>query len=187
MPRNKEYNEQAVIEKAMALFWRNGYETTTVRMLEKEMGINQFSIYSSFGNKQGVFAESIKCYKTKIKSIADKLKDSKNGVTGIKQYFYDFLAFSKENDTCKGCLVTNTVNELGKDADPVLMEQLLKFSDEIKGSFVTNLKQDAGKDAKLIDRQANFLMTSMIGITVASKFYNNKQLKDSIETIFENL
>jgi AcrR family transcriptional regulator len=39
----------------MSLFWRNGYESTSVRMLEKEMGINQFSIYASFGSKQGVF------------------------------------------------------------------------------------------------------------------------------------
>jgi AcrR family transcriptional regulator len=43
-----------VIEKAMSLFWRNGYQNTSVRMLEKEMGINQFSIYASFGNKHGV-------------------------------------------------------------------------------------------------------------------------------------
>lgn len=43
----------------MALFWRNGYETTSIQMLEKEMGINKFSIYSSFGNKEGVFIESL--------------------------------------------------------------------------------------------------------------------------------
>ena len=46
MARKKQYNEAEVIEKAMRLFWRNGYESTSVRMLEKEMGINQFSIYN---------------------------------------------------------------------------------------------------------------------------------------------
>jgi AcrR family transcriptional regulator len=71
MARNKQYNEQEVIEKAMSLFWRNGYQNTSVRMLEKEMGINQFSIYASFGNKHGV-VESLKCYKTKIYSILKK-------------------------------------------------------------------------------------------------------------------
>jgi AcrR family transcriptional regulator len=58
----------------MSLFWRNGYQNTSVRMLEKEMGINQFSIYASFGNKHGVFVESLKCYKTKIYSIFEKYK-----------------------------------------------------------------------------------------------------------------
>ena len=59
MARKKEYIEDEVIEKAMALFWRNGYETTSIQMLEKEMGINKFSIYSSFGNKEGVFIERL--------------------------------------------------------------------------------------------------------------------------------
>jgi hypothetical protein len=73
MARNKQYNEQEVIEKRCLLFWRNGYQNTSVRMLE-EMGINQFSIYASFGNKHGVFVESLKCYKTKIYSIFENYK-----------------------------------------------------------------------------------------------------------------
>jgi hypothetical protein len=35
MARNKQYNEQEVIEKAMSLFWRNGYQNTSVRMLKR--------------------------------------------------------------------------------------------------------------------------------------------------------
>ncbi len=96
MARKKQYIEQEVLEKAMALFWRNGYESTSVRMLEKEMGINQFSIYASFGSKQGLFLESINAYKRKMHCIKDKLEKSGNGTLGIKQYFYDFLDFSKE-------------------------------------------------------------------------------------------
>jgi hypothetical protein len=45
MARNKQYNEQEVIEKAMSLFWRNGYQNTSVRMLEGDG--HQFSIYAS--------------------------------------------------------------------------------------------------------------------------------------------
>ena len=59
MARKKEYIEEEVIDKAMHLFWKKGYENTSMKMLEKEMGINKFSIYSSFGNKDGVFIECI--------------------------------------------------------------------------------------------------------------------------------
>lgn len=187
MARKKQYIEQEVLEKAMSLFWRNGYESTSVRMLEKEMGINQFSIYSSFGSKQGVFLESINTYKKKINCITDTLENSKNGVTGIKQYFYDFLEFANENDVNKGCLVTNTVNELGENADPVVMVELVKFASNIKRLFVNNLKQDFEKDTETIERQANYLMTSLLGISMASKIFDKKQLEDSIETAFNNV
>jgi hypothetical protein len=42
MARNKQYNEQEVIEKAMSLFWRNGYQNTSVRMLERKWALINF-------------------------------------------------------------------------------------------------------------------------------------------------
>lgn len=74
MARKKEYIEDEVIERAMNLFWRNGYESTSMQMLEKEMGINKFSIYSSFGSKHGVFLESLKSYKGKVSTLLEKFK-----------------------------------------------------------------------------------------------------------------
>ena len=41
MSRQKGYKEEEVVEKAMNLFWRNGYEATSMAMLEQEMGINK--------------------------------------------------------------------------------------------------------------------------------------------------
>ena len=54
MPRKRKYKEKDVLRKAMLIFWAFGYEATNVRLLETEMGINQFSIYSSFKNKKNI-------------------------------------------------------------------------------------------------------------------------------------
>ncbi len=185
MARKKEYNEDEVIEKAMQLFWSNGYETTSVRMLEKTMGINQFSIYSSFGSKKGVFLESIKCYRNHIKNITNKLNASDDAIEGLKQYFYDFLNFSMDKNISRGCLVTNTVNELGDKTDPKIIAELVKFSDELKNLFVNNLKKNPEKDEQTIEKQANYLVTAMMGLSTASKIFNKKKLEDFIETTFE--
>ncbi|TGV03542.1 TetR/AcrR family transcriptional regulator [Flavivirga rizhaonensis] len=188
MARKKEYIEEEVIEKAMNLFWRNGYETTSVRMLEKEMGINQFSMYSSFGNKQGVFLESVKCYKKKAKeALVDKLKQSTNGVEAIKEYFYNFIEFSKDTKTNKGCLLTNTVNELGEHADTVIMSEIIKFATDIKSHIIKKLETDKQKDSETIAKQANYLMVSLQGLSVASKMFEKQQLEDFIESAFESL
>ncbi|AIZ41907.1 MULTISPECIES: TetR/AcrR family transcriptional regulator [Cellulophaga] len=185
MARKKQYNEEEVINKAMRLFWKNGYEATSVRMLEKEMGINQFSIYASFKNKQGVFLESIKNYKKEINGIKEILRQSNNGVTGIKQYFYNFLEFSKEGTLRKGCLVTNSVNEIKDDADPEVMVELKKFANEIRTLFVSNLKQDDQR--KEIECKADFLMNSLLGLSIASKVFDKDQLENIIEVTFKNL
>jgi TetR/AcrR family transcriptional repressor of nem operon len=187
MARKKQYIETEVIDKAMRLFWRNGYENTSVRMLEKEMGINQFSIYASFKNKEGVFLQSIKHYNTEIKQITDTLEKSNNGVLGIKKYFYDFLEFSKENAIYKGCLVTNTVNEIKENTDPEIMAELKKFSSNIRNKFVRNLKQDDLKGEKIIEQQADYLMNGLLGLSISSKVFKEDQLKGIIEMTFLNL
>lgn len=187
MPRQKQYNEEEVIEKAMDLFWRQGYESTSTRMLEKEMGINQFSIYSSFGSKQGVFIESIKCYRSKIGTILDKLAASENGLEGIKQFFYDFLEFAKDLEHPKGCLVTNTVNEMGRNGDPMVTEEIMKFQKEIKALFLRNLSQDKSKSKRTLEVQANYLLISKAGLSMAVKAFSGKMLEDYIETTFEKL
>tara|TARA_R100000935_G_C2778322_1_gene140599 strand:- start:232 stop:795 length:564 start_codon:yes stop_codon:yes gene_type:complete len=184
MARTKQYNEEDVILKAMNLFWRNGYEATSVRMLEKEMGINQFSIYSSFGNKHGVFVESIKAYKSELNSIRNILKNSNNGIIGIRQFFYDFLEFTKDNERWKGCLVCNTVSELGSKAEPDLMVELMKFTEELRSLFVYNLKQEKHRTEEEIERESNFLTTSMLGLSLGSRIQNGSALEDYIEMIF---
>ena len=186
MPRAKKYNEEEVIEKAMNLFWRNGYETTSMQMLEKEMGINKFSIYSSFGSKNCVFLESLKCYKQKLNKLLNKLKESENGILGIKQYFFDFIDFTKETEFGKGCLVTNTANEIGEDADEQIKDSLRSFTEEVKQVFSKILKQDRTKDASTIEQQADFLIISMFGLSSATRIFTKEQLHNYIENIFKN-
>ncbi len=187
MARKKAYNEQEVLEKAMHLFWRNGYENTSTRMLEKEMGINQFSIYSSFGSKQGVFVESIKLYKKKIKEITTILDNSDNGVEGIKNYFYDFLKFSTDNNMPKGCLLANTVNELGMNGDEVILSEIYSFIDKLKKSFLVKLSKDKTEDTAVLAKQADHLVVSMVGLSLVSKIFDREMLTNYIETIFDNL
>lgn len=187
MARKKQYIEEEVIEKAMHLFWRNGYEATSVRMLEKEMGINQFSMYSSFGSKHGVFLESLKCYKGKINTIFKKLKESDKGVDGIKEFFYNSLSFSTEMGGHKGCLVTNTSNEFAQQEDELISNQMNEVMSTLKEIFIEKLKTDSSKDAETILKQANYLVIAKQGLAVASKIFSDKELEDYIELTFKNV
>ena len=187
MPRTKNYNEQEVIEKAMHLFWRNGYENTSMQMLEKEMGINKFSIYSSFGSKNGLFIESLKCYKTKINSMFEKFQKASNGVDDIKQFFYDSVSVNQFLGNQKGCLVTNTYNEFSESDDALIKDQMIVFMDTIKKLFIEKLKMDSFKDEATVLKQANFLLLAKHGLAAASRVNTQKEINDYIEMTFKNM
>lgn len=187
MARKKEYIEEDVIEKAMQLFWKNGYATTSMKMLENEMGINKFSIYSSFGSKNDLFLESIKCYKKKLSLILDKLENSNNGIKGIEQYFNDFLEFSKEENIAKGCLITNTAIELGEGNEPKIKDHLQQFTSHIRALFINNLKQVPSIKTEEIDEKGDHLIISLFGLASASKAFKKAQLDVFIKNTFNTI
>ncbi len=186
MSRKKSYSEDEVIEKAMYTFWKNGYKATSVRMLEKEMGINQFSIYASFKDKDGVFLKSLQFYKKKLyHAMLEDLNNSENGVESIKKYFYDFLEYSKENGTYKGCLLTNSVNEI--EGNEIFIAEIAQFATRIRNIFKKILATDKNKNEQLIEKQANYLIVALQGVSVASRMLGKEQLNDFIEEVFVNL
>ncbi|GER58888.1 TetR/AcrR family transcriptional regulator [Patiriisocius marinus] len=187
MARKKEYIEEEVLEKAMNLFWKNGYETTSMQMLEKEMGINKFSIYSSFGSKHGLFIESLKCYKTKIRSIFEKFSKASNGVADIKEFFYDSVNSNFNNEELKGCLLTNTYNEFSETEDQLIKEEMASFMDNLKGSFIEKLRMDSSKDEETILKQANYLVLAKHGLAAAARVNSKQEIKDYIEMTFKNI
>jgi len=187
MARKKAYKEEEVVEKAMNLFWQNGYKTTSMHLLEKEMGINKFSIYSSFGDKHGLFLESLKCYKLKVSVIIEKFKNASNGVADIKQFFYDSVATDFKESTQKGCLITNTYHEFSKSEDLLIREQISSFMTQIKEIFTEKLKKDATKDAATIQKQTNFLLLAKHGLAAASRVHTRKEIEDYIEITFRNI
>ncbi|WP_396601879.1 TetR/AcrR family transcriptional regulator [Algibacter sp. R77976] len=187
MARKKEYNEDVVVEKAMNLFWRNGYETTSMQMLEKEMGINKFSIYSSFGNKHGLFLESLKSYNKKVNSIFEEFKNSNNGLEDIKAFFYNSVRICNVNGNQKGCLVTNTYNEFSGKEDDQINNQMNAFMDNLKELFIEKLKKDSNKDDETVLKQANYLLLAKHGLAAASRVNTEKEIEDYIEMTFKNL
>src|SRR5580692_10417195 len=51
MARSKEFDPERALNKAMHLFWRRGYENTSVGELLRAMGIAKQSLYDTFGDK----------------------------------------------------------------------------------------------------------------------------------------
>lgn len=188
MPRQKSYDEDVVTEKAMRLFWSKGYHTTSTRMLEKEMGINLFSIYSSFQNKDGVFLASVKCYKKLIRAnLLVPLSKKPKTIAVLKQFFYDFLNFTKEKKAYKGCLLINTANEMGDDMTEDVAREIRSFSEEIRARISSVLSEDKSKDKAVLAQQTNYIFVALQGVSLTAKALDQKQIEDYIEMTFSGI
>jgi AcrR family transcriptional regulator len=174
-----------VLEKAMHVFWNNGYENTSVRMLEKEMGINQFSIYSSFSNKHNLFIESLKKYREYVnKNVYGDLLKSGARLKDLELFLYRFAEDKKTIKKYKGCLVVNSTGEINPIDDEVSVE-LINYYMFIKEMLKTVLSNsieagDISADTD-IDAYSNFLLGVMQGLSVGAKVLPGNQIRDIIK------
>jgi TetR/AcrR family transcriptional regulator, copper-responsive repressor len=60
--RPRSFDRGRALERAMHLFWRQGYEATSVSDLTRAMGINPPSLYAAFGDKEQLYLEALGRY-----------------------------------------------------------------------------------------------------------------------------
>ena len=191
MPRNKAYNKEEVLEKAMYTFWQNGYERTSVRQLEEDMGINQFSIYNSFGNKHDLFIEVLKIYRSYVaRNFLVTLKYSKGKLVDIRKFLADYAQAVREGENAKGCLMMNTSLEVGQK-DEMVFQELVIYFDYIRGMFSRTLEKSKrrGEVSKDFDvaKHAHFLLGALQGLSVYAKFQQPEEIEDFIDQVINHL
>jgi AcrR family transcriptional regulator len=62
MGRPREFDTEKAIARAMRLFWRQGYEGTSLTDLTEELGITRPSLYAAFGSKEALFLKALDRY-----------------------------------------------------------------------------------------------------------------------------
>jgi AcrR family transcriptional regulator len=60
--RKRGFDDQVALRTAMELFWRQGYEGTSITDLTKALGINPPSLYAAFGSKRELFEKTLDRY-----------------------------------------------------------------------------------------------------------------------------
>lgn len=113
MARPRTFEREDVVEKALGVFWRQGYQATSVQDLVEATGLNRGSLYDTFGDKHGLFLEVVEHYRSHVtaKRLA-KLEEPGPAREKIATFFREVIEFSVGEGRLLGCLMTNSAIEL---------------------------------------------------------------------------
>ena len=69
MGRPKKFTLEAVLEKALPVFWRRGFADASLHELEQATGVNKSGLYAEFNDKEDLFVQSLRYY---LESLEEK-------------------------------------------------------------------------------------------------------------------
>jgi AcrR family transcriptional regulator len=117
--RPRSFDADAALDRALEVFWRHGYEGTSLTDLTAAMGLNKPSLYAAFGNKEELFGKVLARYLDGPGAYTTAALNAPTGREVVKQLILGAVNLTAGECTPHGCLCVNSVQACGPDAHGV--------------------------------------------------------------------
>ena len=186
MPRRKEFDREEVLLKAMRVFCDKGYEATSMQDLVDHMKVNRFSLYETFKSKHELFLEALQAFSENVAiPFYNRLKDSNEGLKVIETTLMQLVSRIKSGQSSNGCLMCNTIAELGAKKDKrttIILDTHLKT---VEGNFYAALSRakELGEISEDVDAReyAKLLVAYTTGLLSIVKILSEKEMRKSVK------
>ncbi len=182
--RPRGFERAEVLERAMALFWRNGYASTAIADLEEATGLGRQSLYSAFGDKRRLFEQVVEHYEQTVlrPGLRDVLEAPGSALENLERVLGYWQQAASAQDF-NGCLVGNCIAELGSrepELADVLAPKLTLMEDWFWG--VLDRAQRAGELSRALDARATArsLLALSQGLALVARVNRDKGFARSI-------
>ena len=103
--RPRSFDRDAALGAAVELFWRAGYEETSIAMLTSAMGVTPPSLYAAFGDKRRLFEEASAVYFERTCEAVDLAAALPSAHEAIARVLVDTAHAHTDPATPAGCLM----------------------------------------------------------------------------------
>lgn len=172
--RPRGFEKDAALAAALQVFWRQGFEATSLDDLTDAMGISRSSFYACFGSKRGVLLAALEDYaraaQARLKALADGPAEKTLPV------MLESIAIPE--GSANGCMLVNCITELAPK-DPDVAQEGRNHLEELERIFAKVLSpQDPAAEAAT----ARALVSLAIGIlTLGKTGLPPEQMRASLE------
>ena len=169
MARPIEFDRSQAVTRALVLFWRKGYQASSLADLLEAMAIGRSSFYAAFIDKRSLFIECLDLFSTRTLDMLQRARAEMPPVDALQSFFERNFTGAR-GAAVKGhlgCMLVNTVLEMA-GVDDELAAHASHHLGEMQGVFQSCL-QDAGATPARADELAAMLMLFNEGIRVSSR------------------
>lgn len=180
MARPRAFDTDEVLTAAMMVFWKNGYEGTTTRMLEEATGVGLRSLFNAFGDKETLFLAILERYHAMVQADVEARFSPPS--LGAIEAFFGHMAEPEtgpEDIQNLGCLMVNTVFELEK-TNAEVRARVEAYRTMWRETFAASLLASSVSDS---DTRAEFLVGALWGALSQIKLAGSKAAANGLAMV----
>lgn len=169
--RPREFDTEQALELATSLFWRKGYQGTSLSDLTEMLGITRPSLYAAFGNKESLFRLVLERYEAKAGAYRTKALKAPTAFAVAQQLLEGAAELHGDKRNPVGCLGVHGALACGEAADMIRAEL---SSHRIAGEHAIRRRLERAKAQGDLPRDANpsdlarYLSVVIYGMAVQS-------------------
>jgi TetR/AcrR family transcriptional repressor of nem operon len=186
MARQKEFDREEALQKAMEVFWSRGYEAASIQDLVKHMGINRQSLYDTFGDKHALYLQALDRYReVESRKLFELLERGGSVKRALRQLFAGVVEGSLCAGERRGCFMGNAMSELAGRCNETAARARSNMA-AIEAAFYRALLRgkNEGEIKGVRDPRAvaRFLCSSLQGLVLMAKAApDRKPLEDVVK------
>ena len=170
MARPREFDVDEALARATDVFWKRGYEATSVQDLVDALGVNRASLYGTFGDKAQLFSAVLDRYGRQVNGLVEQaLAPPASGVEAVRAWFKELIRMVTQPGRPRGCLLVGSASS-NATAPDLLRERVLTA---IRGA-TDRLEEALSRDPEIAAREnvhalARFFAAEGHGLAVLAR------------------
>lgn len=185
MGRPRGFDTDEALERAMRVFWQQGYEGSSLADLTGAMGITKTSMYAAFGNKEQLFRKVLQRYADGPAGYVDDALEQPTARAATEALLRGAVRTSTLPEGFAGCLTIQgalAVCDENRPAHDVLVQYRTEAGERLEQRFRRAV--DEGDLPGEVDpgRLARYVMALAFGIPVhAANGLGRAELDDIVD------
>jgi len=120
MGRPREFDADKALDRALDVFWRRGYEGTSLSDLTEAMGVTRPSLYAAFGNKEELFRKVLDRYGAMRTDPSCDVLNEPTSRRAVERLLMNFAGTG--DDAPRGCLMVQGALVCSEASDAIREE-----------------------------------------------------------------
>lgn len=169
MGRPREFDTEEGLDRALQLFWRQGFSETSLSDLTDALGVTRPSLYAAFGNKEDLFRKVLDRYVAGPARFIDDAFQAETAAATVKHLLRGAARFHGDPANPPGCLMVHGALAGGAGSEAMRRETRAR-RDALTRRLADRLRRaceegelPAGSDS---DTLARYVVTVLRGMAV---------------------